>query len=153
MGYTHYWTDFGGARDLPAQAVTQIKQITDEAFLQGLIQRDWDDARTPLVTPREVRFNGVGGQGHQTFRYSTARRDALGFCRTERKLYDATVMRVLLILGYHREGLEISSDGEFRVEWAEALAWCNREIGAAYVKTHLAYWRPIKASALGILDF
>ena len=150
MGYTHYWTDYSGDHDLPLEAVTHIKQVTDHAFGKGLIQREYDDPRHPLVTAREIRFNGVRERGHETFCYSTKQRGAFRYCKTLRKPYDAVVMRVLLILGYYREGLEIGSDGEFGGEWAGAIAWFNREIGWAYVKTHLDYFRRPKQPAIEI---
>lgn len=150
MGYTHYWTDFGGADTLPTEAVRLIKQVTDQAYRQGLIQREHDDSRPPRVAAQEVRFNGVGEEGHETFRYSTSPGDEIGFCKTARKPYDAVVMRVLLILGYYREGLTIRSDGEFDGEWAEALAWFNREVGRAYVDRRLGFYRPSTEQPISI---
>ncbi len=142
MGYTHYWTDDGASDTLPAEAVTLIKQITDRAYQQGLIQREHDDPRPPLATAQAVRFNGVGEEGHETFQFATANRGAYGFCKTARKPYDDVVMRVLLILGYYRDGLVIRSDGAFDQEWAEALTWFNREVGHAFIDRRLAFYRP-----------
>jgi hypothetical protein len=152
MGYTHYWTDFGGGSTLPAEAVKLIKEVTDQAYRQGLIQREYDDSRPPIVNAQKLRFNGVGEAGHETFRYSTSPGDEIGFCKTARKPYDAVVMRVLLILGYCREGLTIRSDGEFDDEWADALAWFNREVGHAYVDRHLGFHRPSTEQTISIPD-
>lgn len=142
MGYTHYWTDLGTNKPLPAEAVNHINTITGSAYRAGIIQREHDDPRPPLVTPQEVRFNGVGAGGHETFRFHTALEDTFARCKTARKPYDAVAMRVLLVLGHYREGLVIRSDGAFREEWSEALAWFNREVGHALVDERLGFYRP-----------
>jgi len=126
----------------PAEAVHHIHTITAHAYRAGIIQREHDGPRPPLVTAQQVRFNGVGDGGHQTFRFCTAPEATFACCKTARKPYDAVVMRVLLVLGYYRERLVIRSDGTFREEWAEALAWFNREVGRAFIDERLGFWRP-----------
>lgn len=142
MGYTHYWTDRGQGHEIPPEAVTLIRKITEEAHRQGLIQREHDDPRPPIVTAREVRFNGVGEEGHETFCFMPGEQ-SFCFCKTARKPYDAIVMRVLLVLGYHRPGLEIRSDGAFHDEWQPALDWFDdQHMGAVYIVEHLSFYRP-----------
>ena len=126
MGYTHYWTDGGESDVLPAEAVTLIRKITAEAYRRGLIQREDDDSRPPIVTEQEIHFNGVGEEGHEAFHFQPAAADSFGFCKTARKPYDAVVMRVLLVLGTYRPGLDIRSDGAFGDEWQPAMDWFNR---------------------------
>lgn len=152
MAYTHYWTDLGMGASLPAEAVHHIHAITEHAYRAGIIQRDHDDPRSPLVTPQQVRFNGVGDGGHQTFRFCTAPEDTFACCKTARKPYDAVVMRVLLVLGYYREGLVIRSDGAFTEEWSEALAWFNRAVGHVFIDERLGFWRPALARRTSISD-
>ncbi len=141
MGYTHYWTDEGQGK-IPADAVARIRRVTEEAYLQGLIQREDDDPRPPLVTANEVRFNGVGDEGHDAFRFAPGD-DAFCFCKTARKPYDAVVMRVLLILAYYRPGLEIRSDGAFHDEWQPALDWFDEtQTGRVCVVERISFYRP-----------
>jgi hypothetical protein len=152
MGYTHYGTDSGTGASLPAEAVHHIHTITEHAYHAGLIQREHDDPRPPLVTVQQVRFNGVGDGGHQTFRFRTAPEDAFACCKTAHRPYDAVVMRVLLVLGYYREGLVIRSDGAFSAEWAGALAWPGREVGHVFTDERLGFWHPTLARRASISD-
>lgn len=143
MGYTHYWTDYGQGDELPADAVTLIRRITDEAHRQSLIQREYDDSRPPIVTAQEINFNGVGELGHETFHFQPSLPDRFCFCKTARKPYDMIVMRVLLLLGYYRPGLEIRSDGDFHGEWQPALDWFNEQVGYVYIEERLGFDRLI----------
>jgi hypothetical protein len=142
MGYTHFWTDGDAAEALPDPAVDLLQRLAAAAHAAGLIQRDHDDPRPPRVTARTVRFNGVGDAGHEAFHFDTRTVGGYGACKTARKPYDAVVMRVLLVLGHYRPGLEVRSDGAFEVEWAEALAWFNREVGLAYIERRLGFAHP-----------
>ena len=142
MGYTHYWHDEGEGDQIPADAVRLIRKITDEAHRQGLIQREHDDPRPPVVTAKVVRFNGVGELGHETFHFVPGRTSCC-FCKTARKPYDAIVMRVLLVLGYYRPELTIRSDGAFSNEWQPALDWFGDQgVGNVGTVEHLVFYGP-----------
>ena len=143
MGYTHYWDGSGLRAPLAPEAMAQIRKVTDEAYRLGLIQREYDDPRPPLVTAQVVRFNGVGELGHDTFGFCTTDTYPFGACKTALKPYDAIVMRVLLILAYYCPGLKISSDGAFDNEWQPALDWFEEQgIGGVCVDQRLKFYRP-----------
>ena len=146
MGYTHYWGDESHA-PLPPSALDTIKGVLQPAYQAGIIQREVDDPRPPLITATEIRFNGVGDLGHETFCFDS--RDALpsDACKTARKPYDELVMKVLLILAYYRPGFELNSDGFFAQEWLEAIEWFNEVVDRAYVEQRIHFPRPPTSQA------
>ena len=146
MGYTHYWSDESHA-PLPPSALDTIEGVLQPAYSAGIIQREHDDPRPPLITATEIRFNGVGDMGHETFCFDS--RDALpsDACKTARKPYDELVMKVLLILAYYRPGFELNSDGFFAQEWLEAIEWFNEVVDRAYVEQRIHFPRPAPSQA------
>jgi hypothetical protein len=139
MGYTHYWSYDGPTRELSARTLAHLEPLLAAAYRDGLIQREYNDDRPPLVTPHSIRFNGVGEDGHGIFVFRARSMDAYGFCKTGGKPYDRVVMRVLLLLAYHLSGFELSSDGSFDEEWSAALDWFNGEIGSVFVVQRLSF--------------
>jgi len=125
MGYTHYWR-FDTLPVIPAEARVVLKEILDKAYADGIIQYEADVQKEPFLTDTEIRFNGVGEDGHETFHfnihddYRTEDGRVFAFCKTAKKPYDAIVMRVLITLKYFlRDGLNVSSDGSFGDEWIQ----------------------------------
>jgi hypothetical protein len=141
MGYTHYWTSNGSHDPLPPSALDTIKEVLQPAYQAGIIQREFDDSRPPLITATEIRFNGVGEQGHETFCFDSRDDSLHGFCKTAQKPYDELVMKVLLILAYYRPGLTLNSDGFFAQEWLEAIEWFNEVVDRAYVEQRIHFPR------------
>jgi hypothetical protein len=143
MGYTHYWESY--AKRIPAEAVIIIRQILDKAYAAGVIQYEHDDPKPPVVTVTEVRFNGVGEGGHETFYfdvnddYRASNGRPFAFCKTARKPYDDVVMRVLIVLRYYiRDEIQVSSDGQFSDEWQKARDEMASEYGlVTYVSEDL----------------
>ncbi len=126
MGYTHYWK-FDTLPVIPVEARVVLKEILDTAYADGLIQYESDVRKEPVLTETEIRFNGVGDNGHETFHFDIHddyRADdgtVFAFCKTAEKPYDAVVMQVLITLKYFlKDGLKISSDGSFGEEWKGA---------------------------------
>jgi hypothetical protein len=87
--------------------------------------------KPPEVSPDMIRFNGWKGEGHETFLvtrempeiadWSSDKSSSFDFCKTARKPYDLAVCLVLLSMKRHApESVQISSDGDWDVEWAEA---------------------------------
>ena len=90
------------------------------------------------MTETQVRFNGVGELGHDTFVFDTgqANRRPDGFrfdcCTTERQPYDELVMKVLIVLKYYLgDALKVTSDGRFDTEWAAVRAEMEARYGMA----------------------
>lgn len=128
MGYTHYWKAHS-VQTIPQPALTMIKKIVGEAHEAGLIQRDFDDPRAPLVAAEEICFNGAGDLGHETFQFLPGDRKPQ-FCKTGQKPYDEIVMKVLIALKYHLgENLKVSSDGNFDGEWREVRDYMVARFG------------------------
>jgi hypothetical protein len=89
-----------------------------------------DIPQPPKVDNEMIRFNGVGNEGHETFimfkkkpveKICSDKSRYFYFCKTARKPYDLAVCLVLLSLVQNApKSVEISSDGDWNVEWAEA---------------------------------
>lgn len=134
MGYTHYWK-FDTLPVIPVEARVVLKEILDTAYADGLIQYESDVQKEPVVTEAEIRFNGVGDNGHETFHfdihedYRAEDGKVFACCKTAEKPYDEIVMKVLITLKYFLEdGLNVASDGLFSEEWKEVRA----EMAAKY---------------------
>ena len=137
MGYTHYWRL--KPTILPTEAVLVLGELLWHAYTRGVVQYEFGDPQPPLVSDTEIRFNGVGEQGHETFHFlapAVGRPDSVRtfqFCKTARKPYDQVVMQVLIVLKHYLgDAISVTSDGDFEVEWADA----RREIEHRYgIKT------------------
>lgn len=128
MGYTHYW-ETQDVQTIPQPALDVIQKLVGEAHKSGLIQRDFDDPRPPLVTAEEICFNGVGHQGYETFQFLPGDRTPQ-FCKTGQKSYDETAMKVLIALKYYLgEHLKVRSDGDFDGELREARQYMEEHFG------------------------
>ena len=120
MGYTHHWYR---EKELP-QALWD-KFISDvNYFVTGsndTLVRDRDSDLPPVVDEHEVRFNGIGKQGHETFLISRVVQGGLmrdgkyfSFCKTAHKPYDRYVVEVLSLAELcFGDRIEISSDGDW----------------------------------------
>ena len=136
MGYTHYWHEDARPKEIPEKAVKIIKEIVDKAYKAGLIQREYNEKKPPVVTSKEIRFNGVNDDGHETFYYGVDDKrpniydgELFDFCKTARKPYDEVVMKVLIVLARYLDGFEIGSDGEFDQEWEETRDFMAKNYG------------------------
>lgn len=125
MGYTHYWEGF---TTLPKEAVTAIQKLV--ADHSHLVQYECDIKSAPAVVGAEVRFNGIGSDGHETFCLSGA---AWNFCKTARKPYDKVVVAVLFIVESACQGFTWSSDGDAG-DHAEGLALAQQYWAGASAK-------------------
>jgi len=138
LGYTHYWTLKGCA---PADdwhaAITDIRKLLKTKG--KLVQFESDTAAPPTVDALEVRFNGVGNMGHETFSIRSdgetgTHRPGWAFCKTARKPYDLVVTACLLVLKAKMPlWIELDSDGgwahesaDFRGGWQSAEALCRK---------------------------
>ena len=48
-----------------------LQELLGAAHAAGVVQYEVDDPRPPVVTETQVRFNGVGELGHETFVFDT----------------------------------------------------------------------------------
>lgn len=141
MGYTHYFQQQREITDEEWITICQdAEQILDRAKTEG-IQLVYEYDQTdfpPSVTPELIRFNGVLGDGHETFylprkmepgyRGETYR---FNFCKTARKPYDAAVGAILISMNDHAPGAwDIASDGG-REDWSGCIELYELALGKA----------------------
>ena len=133
MGFTHYWRLRKGEKKDLSGCLENIKKVLDK--YKDLIQREWDDKKTPLINKNLIRFNGIGDNGYETFwfEYPPKKEESnkegfeFNFCKTARKPYDIVVCECLLILKeYLNEDMKLSSDGMISVgsedeNWGKAI--------------------------------
>ena len=136
MGYTHYWkTNNYGAQEKAGfeKALPIVRKILKK--YDNIIQKEYDDEKKPVVSKKQIRFNGKGDDGHETFLFVNSDKQgdfynpSFAFCKTARKPYDVAVCEVLLVLNAFCPALSISSDGfsgyledpEIDGTWADAV--------------------------------
>ena len=143
MGYTHYWRQLRDFTDTEWQELTRLaKLITADG--QGILANEYDEENSkPTIDNEQIRFNGIGDNGHETFiitKKKRAKREyeeqeaydrqgAFEFCKTAHKPYDKYVTAVLCALYNIKveewplgDGkiMSISSDGNTE-DWTEGL--------------------------------
>lgn len=128
MGYTHYWHRKNGraARESWAHFEEAAAKVLADPEVVPLVCREYDAPGTPAeLTADLLRFNGKGGDGHETCfiertrirrAYEPTGEPLFDFCKTARKPYDAAVCAVLLCAAKHLPGFDLSSDGTWD-EW------------------------------------
>lgn len=149
MGYTHYFPMKETVKKIDDNNIIfkLIHKEINQAFNDGIIQREYDDTRYPqiYITPEKVfiRFNGVGDDGYETFWFDSTTTN-FSFCKTARKPYDLVVCKVLWLLKkYFGDTLELSSDGERSGQfidgnWPEAIMHVERLVyNSAWIKNNM----------------
>tara|TARA_R100001163_G_scaffold63467_1_gene55471 strand:+ start:473 stop:1012 length:540 start_codon:yes stop_codon:yes gene_type:complete len=144
MGYTHYWRQQRDFTETEWQELTRLaKLITADG--QGILANEYDEENSkPTIDSEQIRFNGKGKDGHETFIITKKKRakrqyeeqeaydkGAFEFCKTAHKPYDKYVTAVLCAL-YNLSNVppqrnrnahpmrEITSDGNTK-DWTEGL--------------------------------
>ena len=128
MGYTHYFRQERHATDKEWFALcsdfTKLRAsalITTHVFP---IQREYDDAAEVVINSEEIRFNGIGEDGHETM-LMMSKGDGFQFCKTAEKPYDEAVKALLILAHHHAPGCwSIQSDGGL-TDWQPTLDWMN----------------------------
>lgn len=137
MGYTHYMRR---PHTLPAgkfvDAAVDCRAVCTHLGIP--LRREYDEPGPAEFGPDEVRFNGVGEDGYETFLVQRVfgadrpGRDGLcfDFCKTNRKPYDAAVCACLIVFAHHFDGFIVSSDGDGTEDgWVAARAACQAAMG------------------------
>lgn len=170
MGYTH---TLERKRLLPLApwraAVADCRTLIGRLRADGLeMVEDYDrpDA-APALSDDEIRFNGPGEDGHETFLVSRRVPPAAGpeshrrrpggmlaeWTKTDRKPYDLAVCGCLLVLARHLgPAVRVTSDGDDDEEnWPRARELCQELFG--YGWDALAETRPLRLTAAGLLPW
>lgn len=138
MGYTHYWhrkKTFNTAK-FAAAAIDINKLITSTDVK---VQWEMDDKRSPELTDKLVRFNGIGKEGHETFyvprdlepdEWSKPEKGKyFTFCKTAQKPYDLLVAASLVVLKHHLgKDIDVSSDGD-KADWEAPVSLVQSTLG------------------------
>lgn len=147
MGYTHY---FYTERHLPIAAFQRIADDINKIMPEfrkrkiklssGMTDHKPDN---PIITEKEIIFNGVGQLSHETFALErdvapegVEQKNSLGmifsFCKTARKPYDFAVCCALIIAKHHLgDQIRVSSDGDIDAEdeWVEPIKFIKTKFG------------------------
>ena len=137
MGYTHYWRQLRDFTDTEWQELMRLTKLITASRGRDIILSEFN------INNEEIRFNGYGEEGHETFLITKKKRakadyeeqeaydrqGAFEFCKTAHKPYDKYVVAVLCAL-YNMEVkdwplgdgkiMSISSDGNTE-DWTEGL--------------------------------
>ena len=136
MGYTHYWeTKPKVTKAKWDNWVKTLKILLKDATI---LQKEYDTRAKPVVNSKEVRFNGIGEDGHETFyvkrvdtpsEWASDKTVVFGFTKTAYKPYDVYVTASLLLAKlYLEDEISISSDGEIE-EWQAGVRLINSTVG------------------------
>lgn len=114
MGYTHY---FSQVETTEGDDLSFLKFAIDATIIILTAEKrgmnlDWH------VDDKEVVFNGVGEDAHETFVFTRKANLDFNFTKTNRKPYDEVVTACLIALGKaYGDKVAISSDGEWESDW------------------------------------
>jgi len=120
MGYTTYVrTGKWNKRDEAGweKALPIVKKILKK--YKDIVKEECDKKGSAIANTKEIRFNGIGEDGHETFlvRNSAVQTDSgytdpgFCFCKTARKPYDIVVSEVCLVLKAFCPHFDLDSDG------------------------------------------
>ena len=141
MGYTHYWRQLRDFTDTEWNELARLTRLITEGWPARNLTATLDPAEFNIDN-EEIRFNGIGEDGHETFILTKKKRakmdyeeqeaydrqGAFEFCKTARKPYDKYVVAVLCALSNMKIKLDqekhpvlyISSDGN-TADWTDGL--------------------------------
>lgn len=128
MGYMHYWDH--GAIDAETwnKITADVRKILKTTRVPLL--REYDERGTkPFVSSDEIRMNGAGDDGHETFLLTPAEA-TFEFCKTAGKPYDAVVCAILIVAAKHAK-INVRSDGDAG-DWAPGMTLVTATCGPGY---------------------
>ena len=136
MGYTHYWRQLRDFTDTEWQELMRLTKLITASSGRDIILSEFN------INNEEIRFNGYGEEGHETFlitkkkrakadyeeQHAYDKKGAFNFCKTAHKPYDKYVVAVLCALHNMKIKLDeekppvlyIRSDGNTK-DWTEGL--------------------------------
>ncbi len=138
MGYTHSWSNARALTDSEWDAITTMARRVLRVAQDDLgiaLSLEYDVNRIPVVSETEIRFNGYGEEGHETF-LITREPEEFAFCKTARKEYDPAVVAILHGCAVHASGFEWGSDGSHE-DLEDGLKLYNEACGAGWDYTNV----------------
>lgn len=169
MGYSHNY----GANNIdkiPEDCLSKIKEVLKDKQWKDYLRFEFNSEKAPTVNEKEIRFNGEGDKGYETFAYRTV--VALEFCKTNEYDYDLPVCIVLLLLKNYIAGFKLESDGfwidknkakrykvtkvpELDGNWNKALDYVKEKFGIDFEwflnETESGGWKYYKMEICNIL--
>jgi hypothetical protein len=111
--YTHY---FPQTRAFTTQEWNKIQTFAKALFLAEkniLANGNSHPGSKPAATQKDICFNGIGDEAHETCLITKAKYNGFNFTKTARKEYDKVVVAVLTYINHIApNALSISSDGK-----------------------------------------
>ena len=136
MGYTHYFTQ---TTTIPTDTIKMIKKEARKLLRTDMAKAETryeGDSNAPALiqngTKGIIRFNGIGGDAHETFYLDLAETTGMfDFCKTAMKPYDKYVCSILISLAFLAPScFDLESDGSLREpEWQDAIDYYSRTLG------------------------
>lgn len=139
MGYTHSFAaiqpiEMGKWLKITEAFEQVIKNLPDTSSSAGgyfadkplRLKKEYDVEASPVLSSEEIRFNGAGEYGHETFLLIRRARNESSYCKTNRKPYDLAVCAALILTHKFAPGHRaISSDGD-PSDWLPSLELCKK---------------------------
>ena len=107
MGYVHTYGLTKEIEKIPAEAFSKIEEIVEK--YKDILRFECDEDRAPQITNTNIRFNGCGEHGYETFSFSV--KEETNYCKTNVKSYDAAITKILLVLFHYIPEFNLSGDG------------------------------------------
>jgi hypothetical protein len=135
VGYTNYYSQQREVTNKEWLGIMMdAKEILAETMNSGIpLAFEYDlPHQMPEVSEDVIQFNGIGGNGHETFYLPRSKIGGHGdFCKTARKPYDVAVGAIMLSMDHHAPGAwSLGSDGDITEdEWIRAMAMYCKATG------------------------
>ena len=128
MGYTHYWREASPTNDTWEAFRADAQKLVEAAADKGItLCLEYDETdKPPTITANQIRFNGPGNLGYETFLMVKGVSE-FQFCKTASRPYDLVVCAVLAVAKDHFP-IDVSSDGD-PDDWRPALEWASEVLG------------------------
>lgn len=117
MGYTHYWKEAENKKISKRDLENAIKMMGRIINDNRDIVACWYGEDEPIVTEKDVNFNGKGNLKCENFVMSVYWDGSLNYCKTCRNPYDIVVVACLAVLKHYcGDAIKITSDGNTEEE-------------------------------------
>lgn len=100
MGYTHYWK---GIANLDVILKDQLNRLIEYGVWNHVLEQEDYESDVDIyahvsLENKEVCFNGIEDEGHETFCVTFNQSFEFSFCKTARKPYDEYVVAALILI-------------------------------------------------------
>lgn len=110
MGYTHYWDMKGSLSKTEKDAILLFSRMIVEEF-KDILRQEYDEDKPPVLNQREIRFNGFGEFGYETF-YLKFAKGSGSATKTDCRAYDLPLCMILAVTkAFAGDRFDLRSDG------------------------------------------